>query len=40
MFLLVILNRWDNGEAELMSPWDLELIDENGKENMWSVGFS
>ncbi len=23
--------RWDNGEAEKMSPWDLEPIDEGSK---------
>ena len=29
----VLISRWDNGEAEQMNPWDLELIDENGEYN-------
>uniref|UniRef100_T1J4N0 Bromo domain-containing protein n=1 Tax=Strigamia maritima TaxID=126957 RepID=T1J4N0_STRMM len=34
--------RWDNGEREKMSPWDLELIDEqiNGESTVSSVGRS
>lgn len=30
MFLTSCFCRWDNGEIEKLSPWDVEAIPENG----------
>ena len=30
MIIQNVFNRWDNGETEKMSPWDLEPIPEEG----------
>lgn len=30
MLLLIGFIRWDNGEGEKMSPWDMEPIPEGG----------
>ena len=29
---LFVTIRWDNGETEKLSPWDLETIPDDGKE--------
>lgn len=30
-FNLIFLIRWDNGEQEKLSPWDMEPIPEEGQ---------
>lgn len=38
-FFMCFRVRWDNGEYEKMSPWDLEPIDENSMYKIFGNSF-